>query len=286
MGDATLSVLASSQAAEAGGNNFLVPNGTFFFVLAIFLIVLGVIGTFVVPPILKVLRERDAMVAKTAADNKKSAEQFDAAQADYEEAMKEARVQASSFRDNARAEGRKVVDDARARAEQAGDVDVAAGRRAIEAGEGRRGIGSARQRGHHVGDAGQSDPRRRRHPLSRDEGSPTMSTFIGQLIGFAAIVLLVVRYVVPPVRELDDRPSGHRASTVERFGEGRRAAHRVDYGPQQGRGSRQVGSRAGRRRGQGGRGTHHRTATGPGRDRGGAHQGTGRAARPNCCGHS
>ena len=84
MGDTTLSVLASSQAAEAGGNNFLVPNGTFFFVLAIFLVVLGVIGTFVVPPILKVLRERDAMVAKTAADNKKSAEQFEAAQADYE----------------------------------------------------------------------------------------------------------------------------------------------------------------------------------------------------------
>jgi F-type H+-transporting ATPase subunit b len=118
MGETTLSVLASSQATEAGGNNFLVPNGTFFFVLAIFLIVLGVIGTFVVPPILKVLRERDAMVAKTAADNKKSAEQFEAAQADYDEAMKEARVQASSFRDDARAEGRKVVDDARARAEQ------------------------------------------------------------------------------------------------------------------------------------------------------------------------
>jgi F-type H+-transporting ATPase subunit b len=118
MGDATLSVLASSQATEAGGNNFLVPNGTFFFVLAIFLLVLAIIGTFVVPPILKVLRERDAMVAKTASDNKKSAEQFEAAQADYEKAMKEARVQASSFRDNARAEGRKVVEDARARAEQ------------------------------------------------------------------------------------------------------------------------------------------------------------------------
>src|ERR1700749_3325999 len=29
-----------------------------------------------------------------------------------------------------------------------------------------------------------------------------MSTFIGQLVGFAAIVLLVVRYVVPPVRRL------------------------------------------------------------------------------------
>lgn len=118
MGDASLSVLASSQAVAEGGNNFLVPNGTFFFVLAIFLIVLAVIGTFVVPPVMRVLRERDNMVAKTAADTKKANEQFEAAQADYEKAMKEARVQASSYRDNARAEGRKVIEDARARAEQ------------------------------------------------------------------------------------------------------------------------------------------------------------------------
>jgi F-type H+-transporting ATPase subunit b len=121
MGDPNPMVVAASQAVAEGGkggSNFLVPNGTFFFVLAIFLIVLAIIGTFVVPPILKVLRERDAMVAKTVADNKKSAEQFEAAQADYEAAMKEARVQASSFRDNARTEGRKVIEDARARAEQ------------------------------------------------------------------------------------------------------------------------------------------------------------------------
>jgi F-type H+-transporting ATPase subunit b len=119
MGDPRSLASAVTFAAEEGGQkNFLVPNGTFFFVLAIFLIVLAVIGTWVIPPIMKVLRERDAMVHKTQADNKKSAEQFAAAQADYEEAMKEARVQASSFRDNARAEGRKVIDDARARAEQ------------------------------------------------------------------------------------------------------------------------------------------------------------------------
>lgn len=118
MGDASLSFLASSQVVAEGGNNFLVPNGTFFFVLAIFLIVLAVIGTFVVPPVMRVLRERDAMVAKTVADNKKAGEQFDAAKADYEEALTEARVQASSLRDNARADGRKLVEDARARGEQ------------------------------------------------------------------------------------------------------------------------------------------------------------------------
>lgn len=120
MGEVSAIVLATSQAAEEGGesSNFLIPNGTFFVVLAIFLVVLAVIGTFVVPPILKVLRERDAMVAKTLADNKKSDEQFAAAQADYDEAMTEARVQASSLRDNARADGRKVIEDARVRAEQ------------------------------------------------------------------------------------------------------------------------------------------------------------------------
>lgn len=120
MGEVNPVVLASNLAegGKGGGSNFLVPNGTFFFVLAIFLIVLGVISFFVVPPIQKVLRERENMVAKTAADNKKSAEQFEAARADYEEAMKDARVQASSYRDNARAEGRKVVEEARAGAEQ------------------------------------------------------------------------------------------------------------------------------------------------------------------------
>ena len=110
-------------AAEEGeSTNFLVPNGTFFVILAIFLVVLGVIGTFVVPPIMRVLRERDDMVTKTLADSKQAAEQVAAAEADYETAMLAARVEASAVRDEARAEGRKVLDEMRARA----DAEVAA----------------------------------------------------------------------------------------------------------------------------------------------------------------
>lgn len=109
--------LASSQAAGED-SNFLLPNGTFFVVLIIFLIVLGVIGTFVVPPIQKVLRERENMVTKTIDDNKKSAEQFAAAKDDYEKEMSEARVEASSARDNARAEGRQILEDMRGRADE------------------------------------------------------------------------------------------------------------------------------------------------------------------------
>jgi F-type H+-transporting ATPase subunit b len=119
MADMTATVLAASQAAGEGGtSNFLIPNGTFFVVLAIFLTVLGVIWAFVVPPIMKVLNEREDMVTETLADNKKSAEQFAAAQADYEKAMSEARVKASAARDNAREEGRKALEEMRAGAEE------------------------------------------------------------------------------------------------------------------------------------------------------------------------
>ena len=108
-------VLAAASQAEG---NFLLPNGTFFVVLLIFLIVLGVIGTFVVPPIMRVLNERENMVTKTQADNKASAEQFTAAREDYEKAMSKARVKASAARDDARADGRKVLDEMRSRAEE------------------------------------------------------------------------------------------------------------------------------------------------------------------------
>jgi len=104
-------------AAEEGGgtSNFLIPNGTFFFVLAIFLIVLGVIGKFVVPPIQKVLGEREKMAVKTAEDNRNAIAQETAAEADYAEQLGAARSEAAGIRDEARAEGRGVLDAMRAR---------------------------------------------------------------------------------------------------------------------------------------------------------------------------
>lgn len=110
MGNVTL------LAAEEGGgtSNFLVPNGTFFFVLAIFLIVLGVIGKFVVPPIQKVLGERERMVAKTTEDNRKAAEQEAAATADYNNELAAGRAEAAAIRDEARNDGRAVIDEKRA----------------------------------------------------------------------------------------------------------------------------------------------------------------------------
>ena len=113
MGDPSVTLLA---AEEGGTSNFLIPNGTFFFVLAIFLIVLGVIGKFVVPPIQKVLGERERMIAQTTAENRRAADQEAAAEADFNAELAAARLEASAIRDAARTEGREAIDDARARA--------------------------------------------------------------------------------------------------------------------------------------------------------------------------
>jgi F-type H+-transporting ATPase subunit b len=112
-------VLLAAEKGGAGGggtSNFLIPNGTFFVVLIIFLIVLGVIGKWVVPPISKVLSEREAMVKQTIDDSRKAADQFSAADEDYRSEMAKARGEASKLRDGARAEGRKVLEDMRGRA--------------------------------------------------------------------------------------------------------------------------------------------------------------------------
>ena len=112
MGDHSVTVLA---AEEGGSSNFLVPNGTFFVVLIIFLIVLGVVAL-LVPRIMKVLRGREYMVAKTLDDSKRSEEQIAAAHADYEAVMGKARTEASDIRDETRAEGRRILEKMRARA--------------------------------------------------------------------------------------------------------------------------------------------------------------------------
>ena len=115
MGEAVISgatVLASE--AESGTTNFLVPNGTFFFILAIFLVVFGVIAKFVVQPVQKVLDERVRLTAQTALDNRRAAEQDAAAESEFKQELTSARSEAGGIRDRSRAEGRQVADELRA----------------------------------------------------------------------------------------------------------------------------------------------------------------------------
>ncbi len=118
MGTALSSVIVVASEAEGGTSNFLIPNGTFFFVLAIFLIVFGVIAKFVVVPVQRVLEERERMIAKTAQDNRLATEQDAAADSEYAQELASARSEAGSIRDQARSEGRQVVDQMRSEANE------------------------------------------------------------------------------------------------------------------------------------------------------------------------
>ncbi|WP_068278947.1 F0F1 ATP synthase subunit B [Aldersonia kunmingensis] len=110
-------------AAEEGETtNFLIPNGTFFVELIIFLIVLGVIVKFVVPPISKVLSEREELLAKTAEDNHQAARELADADAAYKEELGGARAEASRIREEGRAEGQAVLDEMRDQAKQESDA--------------------------------------------------------------------------------------------------------------------------------------------------------------------
>jgi F-type H+-transporting ATPase subunit b len=103
-------------AQEQEKNNFLIPNGTFFVELIIFLIVMFIFFRFIVPPVRQALRDRNDMVTRQAEESRKASETFAAAEQRHQEALAEARAEAGSIRDAARADGQRVLDELRGRA--------------------------------------------------------------------------------------------------------------------------------------------------------------------------
>lgn len=115
----------SPRTDVAAQGNFLIPNGTFFAELLIFLIVLGVIWFFVVPPIRKVLAEREARVTETAASNKEARRRFAEAEEQYRSGVEKARAEVAEIRSQARAQGRGILDELRGEAQAEVDEIIA-----------------------------------------------------------------------------------------------------------------------------------------------------------------
>ncbi|MFI6211356.1 F0F1 ATP synthase subunit B [Nocardia brasiliensis] len=115
---------------NTAGENFLLPNGTFFAELLIFVTVLGVIWRFVVPPINRALEEREARVAKTEADERAAAALRAEVDQRYRSALAEAEGAAAAIRKQARIQGRSLIAQRKADAQEEADAMVA--RAAIE----------------------------------------------------------------------------------------------------------------------------------------------------------
>ena len=108
--------------------NFLVPNGTFIAELVAFLIVLGVLWRYVVPPVTKAMNERQQMIKAQLDEGKQASERLKQAEADYRKAMEEARTTAATIRDQARADAAAIREEMLEQAVQERDRIIESGR--------------------------------------------------------------------------------------------------------------------------------------------------------------
>src|SRR5580693_8385614 len=97
-------------------NNFLIPNGTFFFEWIIFILVLIFLAKKVIPRITTMIDTRQATIRKQFEDAEALKARLEAAEKQYAEALAETRREASRLREQAQAERADIVEEARSEA--------------------------------------------------------------------------------------------------------------------------------------------------------------------------
>jgi F-type H+-transporting ATPase subunit b len=118
--------MAQPQTVLAS-SNFLVPNATFIAELLAFVIILFILGKYIVPPVQKAMRDRQAMIDQQVADAEEARKKLAEAQADYQRALTEARTEAARIRESARAEAQHTVDELKAQGQEERARIVASG---------------------------------------------------------------------------------------------------------------------------------------------------------------
>jgi F-type H+-transporting ATPase subunit b len=109
--------VALHQVAAAKTNNFLIPNGTFFFELLCFLIVLYILGRYIVPRINTIIERRQETIRKQFEEAEAAKERLEKAEKEYTEALAETRREASRLREQAQEERAAIVEEARSEAQ-------------------------------------------------------------------------------------------------------------------------------------------------------------------------
>ncbi|MGH3319404.1 MAG: F0F1 ATP synthase subunit B [Streptosporangiaceae bacterium] len=108
-------------ANDLAANNFLIPNGTFFAELLAFLIILAVLWRYVVPPVQRIMQQRQEAIRKQLEEGQAATKRLEEAEAEYERALSEARHEASRLREEAQQQRRQIVDQAADEARAKGD---------------------------------------------------------------------------------------------------------------------------------------------------------------------
>jgi F-type H+-transporting ATPase subunit b len=108
-----LVVPLAAQVEAAKTNNFLIPNGTFFFELICFVVILWILWKKALPPITKLIDARQATIKAQFDEAEATKARLEAAEKSYTEALAETRRDASRLREQAQAERADIVREAR-----------------------------------------------------------------------------------------------------------------------------------------------------------------------------
>lgn len=115
---AAAELLAQEGQESISDKIFLIPNGTFFYELLLFIVVFFLFTKFIVPPIQKAIADREERRKQAQRDKEEADERYAQAQREHQEHLHEARSSAASIRDEARASARGTSEELRADAER------------------------------------------------------------------------------------------------------------------------------------------------------------------------
>jgi F-type H+-transporting ATPase subunit b len=108
--------MSQPAVLAAKTNNFLIPNGTFFFELLCFIVILWILWKKVLPRISDAIEKRQATIKQQFEDAEKAKSEAEKARKEYQDALAETRKEISRLRDEANQEKAQIIEEARSTA--------------------------------------------------------------------------------------------------------------------------------------------------------------------------
>jgi F-type H+-transporting ATPase subunit b len=124
---------AAVAAADSSNSNFLIPNGTFIVEVIAFLIMLGLLAKYVLPPINKALEDRQEQIRSQFEAGEKAQKEAAEAREEYQQQLVEAREEAGRTREEARAQGAAIIAQMREQAQNEAERITTSAHSQIEA---------------------------------------------------------------------------------------------------------------------------------------------------------
>ena len=136
--------MSAAPPTVLASGNFLIPDATFLAELFAFVVILAVLYKFVVPPLQKSMTARQEIIRKQFDEARETRERLDAAEAEYRQALADARSEAARAREEANATRVQIIEAAKGEARAEAEAVTRRAEERLEA-ERRRVIAELRQ---------------------------------------------------------------------------------------------------------------------------------------------